>query len=61
MNIRVAEDQIITDGMGDSSWKIQQKNIVDKEKMTFRAIYSMTLCPVLLAVSLFDYALFPAA
>jgi hypothetical protein len=35
INIRVIEDQIITDGMGDSCSKIQQKNIVDKEKNDF--------------------------
>jgi hypothetical protein len=27
--------------MGDGFWKIQQNNIVDKEKMTFMAFYSI--------------------
>jgi hypothetical protein len=35
MNIGVTEDQTIAGVMGDSRQKIQQKNIVDKEKNDF--------------------------
>jgi hypothetical protein len=37
VNMGAIEDQIITDRMGNSCRKIQQRNIVDKEKNDFQS------------------------